>query len=527
VAERNQEDAQTRGVLLAAARELLGEDANFSLKTLLIKTGVSRAQFRRCFADKEQLLAALTGEEVKGLGEIMQVAQRVPQAISMAVGSDVAPVSPSEAAPHNPAASAPPTDAWLERRLRVFERALAGLEKRQEKSEEALTLQLTLIREQLDTLKFQEMRVELSPMPEAHAPMPETIFHPVAMPRAAPAPAPEPELAAPAPEEIAPALLQLAALAPAGPSLAEIETTELPAATQAFAEEIAAPEPTAAVAEKEISDFIAHARRVAQNAALAEQAPPQRPWNMRWLAWGGAVLIVLLVCAGVLIANGALGGTAGAAPVRAASGVSHRHVAQNGIARVIALADSGDATAQTMLAIDYLKGNGVAGDDAAAKRWSLAAASQGQPVAEYLLGTLYLEGNKDEGAAVRWFAAAAGQGNVKAMHNLAIAYAEGLGVDKDPAQAVQWFERAAQQGYRDSEFDLAVLYERGLGVPQSASAALKWYLIAAARGDAPSAARAAFLKEQLNPLETKVAAQEAASFVPLSSGSFANETPTL
>ena len=95
---------------------------------------------------------------------------------------------------------------------------------------------------------------------------------------------------------------------------------------------------------------------------------------------------------------------------------------------MIALADSGDATAETMLALAYLRGAGVGSDEAAAMRWSMAAAAQGQPVAEYLLGTLYLDGNRDQAQAARWFRAAAAQGNIKAMHNLAIAYAEGLGV---------------------------------------------------------------------------------------------------
>ena len=122
-------------MLLAAARELLGEDPNFSLKTLLTRTGVSRANFRRCFADKEQFLAALTGEDIRTLDQILEVAQ--PEAMRLAVGSDIAP------------APTPQTDAWLERRLRVFERALAGLEKRQEKSEQDLTQQLALIGETL------------------------------------------------------------------------------------------------------------------------------------------------------------------------------------------------------------------------------------------------------------------------------------------------------------------------------------------------------------------------------------------
>jgi TPR repeat protein len=280
-------------------------------------------------------------------------------------------------------------------------------------------------------------------------------------------------------------------------------------------------------ADKEISDFMAHARRVAQNASLAELAQPERPWNMRWLAWGGALLVALLICTGVLMTSGAFGGSAGANPVLRVSGETHRRPAAGGIAHVIALADSGDAGAQTLLALDYLKGNGVPSDAEAAQRWSLAAANQGQPVAQYVLGTLYLQADPNDSQAVRWFRAAADQGNVKAMHNLGIAFAQGQGVDKNPEEAVKWFTRAAAQGYRDSEFDLAVLYERGLGAPQSARAALKWYLIAAANGDAPSAARAKFLQEQVDPMIYRLAAQDAASFAAKPAGKAANETPDL
>ena len=476
---RIQKDAESRSLLLTVARELLVEETDFSLQTLLARTGVSADDFHRCFADKEQLLAALTGEDVRALDQILDVAQ--PDAMRAAVGSDIT-LSPT-----------PQTDAWLERRLRVFERALTGLEKRQEKSEQNLSLQLAQIGETLAEL--------------AAAPAPVT--------RMEEAPEPEKLATDTAPEEEA---------------LLERSVPEL--GKPALLVDALAPEQIPApVSEQDVNDFIAHARRVAQNAAIeAQAAPPQRLTNMRWLAWSGAVLLTLMFCAGMLFASGALGRSApmrAPIPVIANSGVSHRQVAQTSLTRVIALADSGDAAAQTMLALDYLRGQGVAGDDAAAKRWSLAAASQGQPVAEYLLGTLYLEGDKDEREAARWFLAAAVQGNVKAMHNLAIAFDQGLGVEKDPAEAVKWFVRAAQEGYRDSEFDLGVLYERGEGVPQSARAALKWYLIAANQGDAPSAARADMLKQQIDPMIAKAAAQEAASFVPQPVGTSANQTPVL
>ncbi len=206
----------------------------------------------------------------------------------------------------------------------------------------------------------------------------------------------------------------------------------------------------------------------------------------------------------------------------AGAGTIHRQVAQKGLPRMIALADFGDASAETLLALAYLKGTDVANDDAAALRWSEAAAAQGQPVAQYVLGTLYLQ-NKQDVDAAHWFAAAAAQGNVKAMHNLAIAYAQGQGMAQDPAQAVTWFQRAAERGYHDSEFDLGVMYERGMGVKQDATTALKWYFIAAARGDAPSAKRAEFLQTQLDATEIKAASDAAAAFVVQPVGTEANQ----
>jgi TPR repeat protein len=480
-------DSEVRGTLLAAARLLMAENANFTTKTLLAGSGISRIQFRRCFGDKEKLLAALVREDVQGLSGILEAAQPaaqfVEESVQRAVGSDIAPQSQTLAPPQ--------TDAWLERRLRVFERALQGLEKRQDKFEQELTKRLAIISETLD-------EVSAAPI----------------IPQPAPAPVPQPE---PRPAPIPAAPVASASDRPVRPTvmahIAEIADFE-PAP---------APESEKPISETEMAEFIAEARRVARNAQLAMPAPP--PPQTRWLAWSGVAFIFAIACAGILFATGALSHAQVTAPLQADSGTAHRHVAAKGVARVMALADSGDSAAQTVLALAYLRGAGVASDTSAARRWSMAAAAQGQPVAQYLLGTLYLQ--HDDGEAARWFHAAALQGNVKAMHNLAIAYAEGHGVTKDPAQAVQWFVRAAGQGYRDSQFDLAVMYERGLGVPQSARAALKWYLVAGAHGDAPSVERAQFLRGQMDAMEINAAADEAKSFVPQPSGSFANDLPAI
>ncbi len=187
----------------------------------------------------------------------------------------------------------------------------------------------------------------------------------------------------------------------------------------------------------------------------------------------------------------------------------------------MARADSGDVKAQAQLAFAYLRGDGVAGNAVLALRWASEAAAHGEPVAQYLLGTLYQRGPSHPGIAAdparafKLFNQAASQGNIKAMHNLGIAYAEGLGTEKNETQAAQWFERAASHGYVDSAFDLAVLYERGLGVKQSLADALRWYSIAAMAGDQASGERAAFLRHQVSPKDALLAANAAQSFAPL------------
>ena len=544
-----QKDGQIRSLLLAVARELLAQDADFSLKTLLLRTEVSRGDFRRCFADREELLAALSAEGMGSLEQILAAAQPAQTDMVMdyemraAVGSDFAPApgprGPAPAMPAEPAQAEGPSsepgetlplvnDAWLERRLRVFERALGSLEKRQEKAEEELAMRFAVIGERLDLLMHQAAQLSAAPA-EPAKPLAQKVSAQEVGWNASfeKAQATGTEILEPATPDLfaetgdgqqtGGAQTEAAQAAPAQPARRQSDMTQALDETQTEAKPL----------EKQmIGDFVARGRKLALDAEARRQAAPPRPLiNLRLLAIGAAALLTLIICAGALAASGVLSHSQ-PAPVVVRAGVSHRQEAANGLSRLMALADSGNASAQTVLALDYLRGeNGVASNDGAAERWSKAAAEQGQPMAQYLLGALYQEDESSAGEAVRWFKAAAEQGNLKAMHNLAIAYAEGQGVDKDSSQAVEWFSRAAEQGYRDSEFDLAVLYERGDGVAQSARDALKWYMIAAARGDGPSAERAAILKKQVDPMEAKLAQADAAHFQLQPMGYFANEMP--
>ena len=331
-------------MLLAAARTRMARNADFTIAALLSDSGISRVQFRRCFAGKKQLLAALTQDNVKSLGEILDVAQ--PVEMQRAVGSDITP-------------AAPITDAWLERRLRVFERALAGLEKRQDKSEQGLAQRLAVLEENLAGFAvratpqlplFDPAESNLLP---ADAPVCVPSSHSGAVLAGAPAP------------DLAPAVL-------------------------AHVEQIAAPGPLAEpISEKEMADFIAHARQAARNAAVPE--PPRKIRRRRGMMWNAMVLTCILI-GGLMLISAALLLASGVPQAAPASAVSHRLMAQSGTARIMALADNGDARAQTLLALAYLRG----ANDQAGLRWSSAAAVQGQPVAQYLLGTLTLARDREQ-----------------------------------------------------------------------------------------------------------------------------------
>ena len=196
--------------------------------------------------------------------------------------------------------------------------------------------------------------------------------------------------------------------------------------------------------------------------------------------------------------------------------------------KVAAAANQGNPTAETIIGLRYLDGQGIAADPVQALKWLQKAADAGQGVAQYRLGTMYERGQgitANPTLAAKWYLAAANQGNRKAMHNLAVSYAEGATGKKDMAESARWFSKAAALGLSDSQFNLAVLYERGDGVPQSLIDAYKWYSIAAAAGDAESRTRMGVLQTQLSEADRAAATRAAQNFRVLPLNRIANVPP--
>jgi localization factor PodJL len=224
------------------------------------------------------------------------------------------------------------------------------------------------------------------------------------------------------------------------------------------------------------------------------------------------------------VAQPQIAAPAPAAPVAPTTAPSPRAAIPALADKVPAAANGGNDVAETIMGLRNLD----AGDSVAAFQWLEKAALQGQPVAEYSLGTLYERGQgvtANPALAAKWYLAAANQGNRKAMHNLAVAYAEGSAGAKNTQEAARWFAQAAALGLSDSQFNLAVLYERGDGVPQSLTDSYKWYSIAAAGGDAESKARIAILKNQLSATDRQAAERAAQNFRPEPLNRIANVPP--
>lgn len=422
------EDAAAR--LIAAGRVLLAQgDPRFSISRVCAEAGVSLEDFRASFASKAVLLQHL---------------METP-----------APVK----------AEPPPADPWLERRLRVFERALGSLEEKSEKRDREYRQTIARLEERLAVLN-----------------------------------------GTPTPLDVAEAAERALEKAMAAPPEAEEEDDEaVPPAEAAATEPVPSAEPDplaltplepAPPPGRADTEFLEAGRRAAQaaHARALEHTPRRRPVPVRLLLASTLAVLALLFCAVLALGHADY---ARAAPV--GEGTAHRLAAATPLRMLVARADSGDAAAQRQLALAYLRGQGVDKDMTAAARWAEAAAEQGDAEAQYLAGSFYRDGAgvaADQGRAFAWFARAAAAGQVKAMHNLAIAYIQGEGVARDDAAGAAWFARAASAGYVDAAFDLAVLYEKGQGVPQDVRQALRWYHAAAAAGDAEAAARAKLLAEQ-------------------------------
>jgi TPR repeat protein len=82
------------------------------------------------------------------------------------------------------------------------------------------------------------------------------------------------------------------------------------------------------------------------------------------------------------------------------------------------------------------------------------AAEQGEPRAQYYLGTFFEEGRgvpQDYKAASKNYRLAATQGYVKAQYKLGLLYLKGQGVIQSTENAYAWWSVAASKGHEDAQ----------------------------------------------------------------------------
>lgn len=571
--EDSQDRAVARATLMQAARAVAEREGveSVTLSKVASEAGLPRAAVYGQFARKEDLLMSIVSDDLAALArslhgidwpqggdtpesavilslprapeapaadivetpaEMIDIAKDVSVALAAAPNApaprqrlarrtDLAPVPETKPAADDgeakPAEAPRAPDAWLERRLRVFERGMSGIEARQDQVEKNARAAAIAAEESIKVLETTV--AELKARADAADARHKTSANEVRT----------------ALNETSLRLQTVEGVARA--ALAENNGAEAPIAEPVAAPAEPAPAepapavPDAAPADAAPKSFLADVRKsVAAASAAAEaeakvevEARKGRKSLTRYLLGGLVVLTIFIAAAGMAFSKGVNDGRREAL-THMTRLAPRTPGAPTRLDRLSARALGGDAAAQLQVGMRYL--SATPKNTAEALRWLTLAAVHGQPVAQYLLGTLDAQGTPADAAkALQWYEAAALQGNRKAMHALAIAYAEGLGTAKSPSEAVRWFSRAAGLGYVDSQFNLAVLYERGDGVPQSLLDAYKWYAVAGRQGDAESRSRIEALRTQLSGDDLAAAQHAADAFRALPLDVAANVAP--
>lgn len=488
------------------------------------------------FSHEGAVILTLPRSEAAEVAQDMSTAQKSMVAGEMmaTAGSERRVVRSGEAdgVSSEPPASQPRApDAWLERRLRVFERAMTAMEARQEKVEKDSRAMAVSAEETIKSLDG-TISALLARLDNAEAQQKTSVDEL----RAALS---EASLRIQTVEGVARAALvenDVEDFDNAPPEPAPFEPAPL---LQVHQEAAPSPEKPAFEPAGEPKSFLDAARASAIAAAAAKAEPeiakaasPRFSIKVAYVVAGLIGLAVFIVAAGIAFSQGVRDGRRDALRQSEQTPQS-LHVAAASLTqldRLTKLAGAGNADAELAIANRYLDSRGTKYDPVAGMQWMSRAAVQGNALAQYGLGSLYQKGigtKADSIQAMHWYEAAALQGNRKAMHDLAISYAEGLGGVTSSSEAVRWFSRAANLGYVDSQFNLAVLYERGDGVPQSLVDAYKWYAIAGAQGDAESKLRIEALRTQLSADDIAAAQRAANAFRPQPFVPAANVAPRI
>lgn len=121
-------------------------------------------------------------------------------------------------------------------------------------------------------------------------------------------------------------------------------------------------------------------------------------------------------------------------------------------------------------------------------------------------------------AAAKEWQPLAGQGDAVAQYNLGLLYLDGHGVPESLATAVEWFRRAAEQDYAPAQHNLGAMYGSGHGVKRDYIQAYKWLNLCAAKGNTGCASQRDLIAKKLKASQLAEAQRLATDFKPQKEG---------
>lgn len=154
---------------------------------------------------------------------------------------------------------------------------------------------------------------------------------------------------------------------------------------------------------------------------------------------------------------------------------------------IIKRAIAKNPSAEYLLGLTLVTGNGLPHDESAGVAWTARAAEDGDPDAARDIADRIRNGASievDETKIAASLKPKADAGNAEAMRALGPMYIRGRGVKQDPALGLDLMKRAAYRGSSGAAADLAQLYLLGApGLPPSRPEALKWLGVSAHQGN--------------------------------------------
>ena len=134
-----------------------------------------------------------------------------------------------------------------------------------------------------------------------------------------------------------------------------------------------------------------------------------------------------------------------------------------------AKAEKGDAASQLDLGMKYAKGEGVNRDYQEALNWCLKSAEQGNPLAQFNVGSMYDRSRpvlvihtskKDNAEAIKWYLKAAVQGHTAAQRDLGRILADPNSPHANAVDAYAWLSIASSNGEEIAKSKLTWLEDR-------------------------------------------------------------------